>query len=77
MKYAKQCPKCGSTDLILYHNDGFPDDSKRGIMVGITIFSSVPMERYICCNCGYTEEWVDRSCIEELKRSHKAIQVNR
>ncbi len=76
MKYAKQCPKCGSKDIIVFMNDGFPVDSDHGIMVGMTIMSTIPLHRYVCCNCGYTEQWVKRCHIEKLKSSKKAKPVN-
>lgn len=76
MKNTKQCPKCGSRDLIEIFNDGRPTDSGTGIMVGMTIFTTVPMHRYICCNCGYTEQWVNRSNIEKLKQCKKAKPIN-
>lgn len=75
MKYAKKCPKCGSGDLIRVTNDGFPDSSSKGIMTGITILSNIPVERYICCGCGYTEEWLSHSSIEKLRTSGKAKPV--
>ncbi len=76
MKHTKHCPKCGSTDIICFVNDGFPSDSKVGIMTGATIFSAVRVNRYICCNCTYTEEWVDRSNIDTLKQSKKGRPIN-
>ncbi|MCR4645048.1 MAG: hypothetical protein K5695_06535 [Oscillospiraceae bacterium] len=76
MKNTKQCPKCGSTDIIVFMNDGYPEGAHHGIMTGITIMSTVPLHRYICCNCGYTEQWVNRSNIEKLKQCKKAKPVN-
>ena len=76
MKQTRQCPKCGSSDLLCFLNDGFLDSSTKGIAVGKTIFSNVSVERYICCGCGYTEEWVRRNDIQRLKQSSKAKPVN-
>ncbi|WP_278281159.1 hypothetical protein [Clostridium sp. BSD9I1] len=28
-------------------------------MTGMTIFSAVKVTRYLCCDCGYSEEWID------------------
>ena len=75
MKYKKLCPKCGSADLICFVNDGFLDSSEKGIAVGMTIFSNVSVERYICCQCGYTEQWVDPRSIPQLKESKKAKPI--
>ena len=76
MKYARQCPKCGSREIWMYVNDGYPDGSVKGIKTGQTIFSHINVERYICCNCGYTEDWVSRRDIEALKGSSNGRRVN-
>ena len=75
MKHTKQCPKCGSTDIICFPNSGFPADSAHGILPGLTIMSCVQVHRYICCSCGFTEEWVNKNSIETLKQSKKAKPV--
>ena len=36
-------------------------------MTGMTIFSAVLVHRYVCCKCGYSEEWIDRKDIQTLK----------
>lgn len=42
-------------------------------MVGMTIKSAVPVDRYLCASCGYSEEWVDIDNIEKIvkKFGHK------
>ena len=75
MKYKKKCPKCGSQDIVMFLDDGCPDNAHKGIMTGMTLFSNVSMERYICCNCGFTEQWVDPRSSQILKESRKAKQI--
>ena len=72
MKNTKLCPKCGSTDIIRF--DGYlgPYGSGNNLMVGNTIFSSVNVNRYICCACGFTEEWIDKEDMAKVKNSKKA-----
>lgn len=72
MKNTKICPKCGSTDIVII--DGWVGGYGAGnnIMVGATAFSAVKVNRYICCSCGFTEEWINREDIERVKRSKKA-----
>ena len=72
MKHTKTCPKCGGCDLIIV--DGFAGAYGVGnnIMIGNTIFSAVPVDRYVCCNCGFSEEWIRREDIERLKKSKKS-----
>ena len=38
-------------------------------MVGLTIFSAVPVHRYVGGSCGFTEEWIDREDIEKVRHS--------
>jgi len=72
MKNTRICPKCNSSDILRF--DGYlgPYGSGNYVMTGNTIFSAVNVNRYICCACGYTEEWIDKEDIEKVKKSKKA-----
>ena len=72
MKNSKMCPKCGSGDIVII--DGYTGayGSGNNVMVGATIFSTVNVDRYICCNCGFTEEWINRQALDKVKNSKKA-----
>ena len=72
MKNAKICPKCSSADIVRIDGYSGPYGSGNNIMTGNTIFAAVNVNRYICCACGYTEEWIDREDIEKVKKSKKA-----
>ena len=73
MKNTKVCPKCNCNDIIVIKNDGHPDGSYgNNIQTKATILSGVVLvERFICCNCGYTEQWVDKADINVLLNSKK------
>ena len=73
MKNHKQCPKCGGNNIVIIHNDGYPEGPNgNNIMCGSTILSGlVYAERYICCDCGYTEEWIDKRNLPTLLKSKK------
>lgn len=47
----------------------------NNVMVGKTIISAVNVNRYICCDCGFTEEWIDKSDLETVKKSKKAKRI--
>ncbi len=72
MKNSRLCPKCGSADIVRF--DGYTGayGSGNNVMVGSTIFSGVNVNRYVCCSCGFTEEWIDREDIERVRSSKKA-----
>lgn len=75
MKRTRRCPKCGGTDILRV--DGYTGAYGAGnnIMVGATIFSGVNVNRYICCTCGYTEEWIDREDIEKVRSGKRTRPV--
>lgn len=72
MKNTKICPKCQNNDIVRIDGNAGAYGSGNNIMLGGTIFSAVKVNRYICCNCGFTEEWIDTWDIDEIKRSRKA-----
>ncbi len=71
MKHAKTCPKCRSGNIV--HFDGYtgPYGTGNNLMTGNTIFSTVNINRYICCECGFTEEWIDKEDIVKIINSKK------
>ena len=72
MKNTKICPKCTSDNIIRIDGYCGPYGSGNNIMTGSTIFSTVNVNRYICCGCGFTEEWLDKEDIEKVAKSKKA-----
>ena len=69
---------CG--DLItanIVRVDGYTGAYGAGnnVMVGMTIISAVNVNRYICCDCGFTEEWIDKSDLETVKKIKKAKRI--
>lgn len=75
MKNSRICPKCNGSDIVRIDGYAGAHGSGNNIMVGMSIFSAVNVNRYICCECGYTEEWVDKGDIERVKKSKKAQPV--
>ncbi len=75
MKNTKICPKCRSTGLVRIDGYAGAYGTGNNIMVGSSIFSAVEVNRYICCSCGFTEEWIDPEQIEKVKNSKKAKQL--
>ena len=46
--------------------------SGNNVMTGRTIFSAINVNRYICCSCGFIEEWIDKEDIDKVENSKKA-----
>jgi predicted nucleic-acid-binding Zn-ribbon protein len=55
-KNTGSCPKCHSSDVARV-----PAEPGRGhALTGPPgVVTSVAMTRFVCCRCGYTEEWVE------------------
>ena len=68
MKNAHICPKCGSRDIVRV-----PDGAHRYLANSICItklvtVERVPVARYVCCGCGYVENWVETQGDREAVR---------
>ena len=72
MKNTKTCPKCGSKDIIMIEGNIGAYGSGNNIPAGFSIHSSVKVNRYLCCGCGFSEEWIDRSDISKVRGSKLA-----
>ncbi len=56
MKNTKKCPKCGSHELIKITGEAGAYGSGNNIPIGATTFSAVPVDRYLCTECRFSEE---------------------
>ncbi len=72
MRNSKSCPKCGGTNIRRVDGEVGPYGAGNNII--LNMFSSIKVNRYICCGCGFTEEWIDEKDIEKLENSSKAKQ---
>lgn len=70
MKQTKTCPKCGCTELLRVE-DAVGD---RSINLVLGWFSAVPVTRYVCCNCGYVESWVDQQYLSDIRKQYEKEQ---
>lgn len=68
MKNKHICPKCGATDILMVEGDIRGYGAGNNICTGMTIFSAVLVHRYVCCSCGYSEEWINTEDIGKLKK---------
>ena len=70
MKKTGVCPKCGGADIVRVPGGvrSTMDNTQNFVIRG---FQSAPVDRYICCACGFSEEWfpiysISVSCITLL-----------
>ena len=72
MKNTKSCPKCGSTDIVRIPDNPNRHASGNNIYTSTyTLFGKIPVIRYVCCSCGYAENWVENE--EELEEIRKTF----
>ena len=71
MKNGNLCPKCGSRKIVR-----IPDNPRRHASgnniytTQATLLGKIPVIRYVCCGCGYTENWVEtRRDLEKLNET--------
>ena len=67
MKNSRPCPKCGGHDSLQVPGKSGAYGTGNNIQTGFSIFSAVLVHRYVCCGCGYSEEWIDAADLERLK----------
>ena len=68
MKNSGICPKCGGSDILRIF--GALTDRSDGNRPPVAVSGiSVPrVHRYVCCGCGYSEEWIDPKDLPALKK---------
>lgn len=57
MKTTHLCPKCESDEIVRIKRGNANWDNS--IYTGGFTGRSIPVTRYICIHCGYSEEWID------------------
>lgn len=68
MKNTKICPKCGGDDILKIPGMGPYGRNNSHIKTGHTAFSDILTDRFACCKCGYSEEWINTGEISDLKK---------
>ncbi len=60
MKQSWICPKCGSKEIVRIDGLGGAFGANGNVIrMGMMSSSAIPVTRYVCISCGFTEEWVD------------------
>ena len=60
MRNTKRCPKCGSQNIVRVPDNPSRYASGNNIYTStFTLMKKIPVIRYVCCDCGYVENWVE------------------
>lgn len=70
MKNTRICPKCNGSNIIRIEGKAGPYGMGNNIQVGWSNLSAVLVHRYLCCDCGYSEEWIDQEDIPALQKKY-------
>ncbi|MDO4276461.1 MAG: hypothetical protein Q4D16_22585 [Eubacteriales bacterium] len=70
MKNTRICCKCGSSDIIRIPDNPSRHASGNNIYTStFTLMKKIPVIRYVCCSCGYVENWVEnKNELIEIKK---------
>lgn len=61
MKNMQICTKCGSQNIVRIPDHGGRYASGNNIYTtNMTLIGKIPVIRYVCCECGYVENWVEK-----------------
>lgn len=65
------CPKCGSKNVLRIPDNPLRYASSNSIYTStVTLLGKVPVIRHVCADCGYVENWVEKSSqLENLRRA--------
>lgn len=67
MRNNGKCPKCGSVNVVRVPDNPCRHASGNNIYTTTaTLIGKIAVIRYVCCDCGYVENWVERE--KELKK---------
>ena len=71
MKNTRCCPKCHLESIVrVLDNSGQHTSGNNIYTTNITLFGKISVIRYVCCNCGYVENWVEnRHELVEIKKT--------
>ncbi|MBR5859613.1 MAG: hypothetical protein IKZ05_06780 [Clostridia bacterium] len=69
MKNTHVCPKCRSNDIVIAKGEQQAYGIGNNVRAGIC--KQVMINRYICCTCGFTEEWLDSDDIPKVKKYYE------
>ena len=77
MKKSCICPKCGSSDVFIIDGHAGRYGTGNNIENGLTVFTYIPVDRYVCGKCGFTEEWIRQEDIDNARNSKRARFANK
>lgn len=84
MKNSNRCPKCQSDNIVRINGWTGAYGVGNNIPLKNSISSlfnpkkwkmPINVNRYVCCSCGFTEEWIDQEDLARLSESESAQKI--
>lgn len=72
MKHSQMCPKCNGRDIIFVPGSIRWYGAGNNIVVGGFQRPAI-VDRFVCRNCGYSEEWIADKDLEKLANSKRPL----
>ena len=74
MKNSLRCPKCGSGRIAWIPDNGrYANGNNIYLRSSVVLAGRIPLIKYVCCECGYVEEWVESG--EDLAKIEREFGV--
>ena len=71
MKNSRVCPKCNSQNIARILGQVGAHGAGNNIITGLTIFSAIKVTRFVCTDCGFSEEWIEpKSDLEKIRETY-------
>ena len=70
MKNTKVCAKCNSNNILRVEGYSGCYGAGNNIRIGASVFDAVNVNRYLCCDCGFSEEWIDLEDIPKVVQKY-------
>ena len=74
MKNTRKCPKCGSEEVLKIKGRDVSVNERGYNVVPLWFGYAARIDRWVCYDCGYSEEWVDQEALEDVKNHWKKRQ---
>lgn len=69
MKNTHECPKCNAHDIIRIPGPASVGYTQNKVPTGF--FSTGNVDRYVCLDCGFTEEWIaNEKDLEKVRKKY-------
>ena len=66
MKHTGICPKCGGGTVV--------EAASGSNFVSTGVFRTVRTHYWICCSCGFVEEWIPEEALDQVRKCWRSTE---